>query len=237
MYGKRARIGVIIPSTNTVVESEFWKMAPEGVSIHASRMKLTKTTPETLKQMITQMERAADELATAQVNIIIFACTSGSFVGGIEWENKLTKKIMSLTSIKAITTSGAVVGALREMKSKKIVMATPYIPELNELEKSFFELKGFKILNSKCLGLCENTKIGSLSPEVAYKLAKEVYLPESDAIFISCTDFRTIEIIEKLETDLDIPVITSNQASIWAALRGCGIKDSIKGYGKLLSVR
>jgi len=235
MYGWRARIGVILPSSNTTCEPEYQKAIPDGVSLHNARIKIDEVSIEGLKKMAEHVERAADELATAAVDVILFACTSGSFMGGDEWEHRLIERIVNETGIKSVTTSGAVSMALERFKCKKIAIATPYIDEINELEKRFFEDAGYDVLEIKGLGIIDNIKIGHLKPEDAYRLARQVHLPELDTLFISCTNFRTVEIIDKLESDLGIPVVTSNQASIWHALRCCSIREDIKGFGKLFT--
>jgi len=235
MYGWRARVGLILPSTNTVMESEFWRMVPEGVTVHTARMKLTETTPETLNTMSDHIERAADELATDKVDVIIFGCTSGSFVGGIEWESKIVKRIRNATGIAAITTSGAALKALRTFTKKRISIATPYIEELNRLEKKYFEANGFEVVSIKGLGYSDNIAIGKLSPSVTYVIAKEVVKSETEVLFISCTDFRSIELLSMLEKDIKRPVISSNQSSLWAAFKESNVDGSIEGFGSLFS--
>jgi maleate isomerase len=113
-------------------------------------------------------------------------------------------------------------------------VATPYIKELNTLEKNFLEAHGFDVLQIRGLSLVRNLDIGKELPSTAYRLAHEVFKTEADAIFISCTNLRTIEIIKALEADLGRPVVTSNQASMWKSLRTGGIREKIPGYGLLL---
>ncbi len=234
MYGWRARIGLIVPSSNTTMESEFWRLSPQGITIHTARIRLVEVTPDALREMAGSALRAAEDLATAEVDIIVYGCTTGSLLEGIEWENKLRESIEKHTGIKTITTAQAVVEALRKLGAKKIVVATPYIEELNQREKRFLEDNGFEVLRIKGLDIIKNTDIGRQPPWVAYRLAKEVFHRDADAVFISCTNFRTIEIIAPLEQDLGKPVISSNTASFWLALRTLNLGTVIRGYGKLL---
>lgn len=236
MYGWRGRIGLIIPSSNTTMESEFWRMVPEGVSVHTTRLKLLRVTVSELKEMAKNALHAAELLATANVNVIVYGCTSGALIGGIEWEENLRKSIEKHVRIPTITTAFAVVNALRELGVRRVSIATPYIDEVNVLERKFLESSGFKVVKIKGLGIADNIEIGKQSPWIAYRLAREVDSSEAEAIFISCTNFRTIEVISKLEEDLGKPVISSNTASLWTSLRILGVKQSIKGYGKLLEV-
>ena len=236
MYGWRARIGLIVPSSNTTMEAEFWRMAPEGVSIHTSRVRLVEVTPEALKLMATEAVRAAEELATAEVDVVVYECTSGSLLEGIEWEERLRREIRERAGVEAITTAQAVVEALKALGVRRVAVATPYVDEINAKEKAFLERSGFTVVRIKGLGIVRNTDIGRQPPWVAYRLAKEVAReagPSADGVFISCTNFRTIEVVELLERELEVPVISSNTASMWLALRTIGIRDKLN-YGRLL---
>jgi len=219
MYGWRFRIGLIVPSSNTTMEPEFYRVCPEGVSIHTARVPLEEVTPDALVKMADYVLDAAKMLKTANVNVIVYGCTSGTLIGGVKWERELTSKIERETGVETITTASAVVQALKALDIKRVVVATPYIDKINELEKKFLEEHGIKVLSIKGLDVVKNIEIGKLAPWISYRLAKEVFKPEADGIFISCTNFRTLEIIEKLERELGKPVVTSNQASIWTALR------------------
>ena len=235
MYGWRARIGLIVPSSNTTMEPEFWKMAPKGVSIHTARVRLAKVEVEELRRMAEESVKAALDLATAKVDIIVYGCTTGSLLEGPEWERNLRESMEKATQTKTITTAEAVIKALKKLDVKKVAVATPYIEELNEREKKFLEAYGIKVASIKGLNIVENTEIGKQPPWIAYRLALSVIEEnrDIDGLFISCTNFRTLEIINPLEEKLKVPVISSNIASMWLALRTLGIRDSIN-YGTLL---
>lgn len=236
MYGWRGRIGLMIPSTVTTIDSEFNKLAPEGISVHTTRMYHLKSTPEGLASLSESVERAANELATAKVGIIAFGCTAGGLVKGESWEQEIRKKIEKISNIPAITTISSVVDALNSLNMKKVVVATPYLKNLNELEKAFLEKKDIEVLDIMGLEIENSEEIGRREPWESYKLAKELSYKhqEADGIFISCTNFRTIEIIDKLEKDTNLPVVTSVQATLWKCLRSINCNDKIEGYGKLL---
>lgn len=217
------------------MESEFWKVVPDGVSIHTARMRLIEASAEALKEMAKEALKAAEDLATANVNLILYGCTTGSLIEGIRWEQELSESIRLRTGVKAITTAFAVIEALKALSIKNVAVATPYIEELNEKEKVFLEECGFKVVRMKGLNILKNTEIGMQPSWVSYKLARDVYTHDVDGIFISCTNFRTLDILEKLESDLNKPVVSSNSASIWLALKELGVREQIKGYGKLLA--
>jgi maleate isomerase len=180
------------------------------------------------------LERAAKELAAATVDVIAFGCTTGSLLKGVGWDQEIIKRIVAETGTPATTTATAVVDALHKLNIRNLSVATPYVEELNKKEVKFLEGHGFKVVKIKGLGLIKG--IGNNHPEVAYRLAREVNVAEAEGIFISCTNFRTIEIIERLESDLQKPVVTSNQATFWKVLRTVGIHEKIKGYGSLLKI-
>jgi len=235
MYGERGKIGLIVPSANTVMEPEFSKMAPAGIATFATRMFLKEVKVETLAKMAEEVDRAVRELSTAQVDVLVFGCTSGSLLKGPEWDKQIVSRMKKASRIPSITTSGAVIKALEAIGARRIAVATPYLDELNIRVKQFLEQHDFEITATRGLGISEAVEIGNQYPKTAYDLAKRVYRPGTDTVFISCTDFRTIEIIEKLEKELRINVITSNQASFWCALKTVKYPGRIKGYGKLLA--
>ena len=241
MYGWRGRIGLIIPSSNTTCEPELQEMAPDGISIHASRVYNPEVKSEEEKeaailQMNKEIERAAREVASVEPAVIVYGCTTGSFLKGPGYDQEVEQKIFFQTGIQALTTTTAVVEAIRALNLKKIAMATPYTCGTAARERDFLEkvIPGLRVVSEKNLELISNLARGRLLPLTAYQAAKEIGTPEVDGVFISCTNWRTIEIIETLENDLGKPVVTSNQASLWLALRKMGM-SGIPGYGRLLS--
>ena len=228
------RLGLIVPSSNTTMEAEFWRMASGLGTVHTSRIRLEKITIDELEEMEEQMLEAAIRLADADVNVIGYGCTSGSLLKGKDHGGEIERNITEKTGIPAVATARAVIEALGELRIKKLCVATAYIEEINELEKSFLEQNGIDVLKIKGLGIEQNSEVGSKDPSVAYELAKEMYVPEAQGIFISCTNFRTIEVIDKLEKELDVPIVSSNTATLWAMMNKAGAKNKIKGYGRLL---
>ena len=214
------RLGIIIPSSNTTVEMDFSSALQDtGVSVHYARVHLSDVTIEGLEGMEAELEGAARLLKDAEVAAIAFACTSGSLIKGLGYDALLAKRISEAAACPALTTSGAVVAALKALKVRKICLATPYLQEVTDREVSFLERNGFQVPNSKSLNIKENLKIGNLTPDDAQALAKTVDSNDADAIFISCTNFRTFEVLSTLERQLCKPVVSSNSATLWAALR------------------
>ena len=234
-YGLRLRIGLIVPSSNTTMEPDFHRMAPEGVSVHTARMRLDEVTPDGLIRMADDAERGAALLATAGVDVVVYGCTTGSLVGGIEWEESLVRSIHENTGARAMSTSGAVVEALRALRARRVGVATPYTDVLNLLEAEFLEDHGFQVAAIEGLRLVDNLEIGRVERGVIEGLVEAV-AEEADTIFVSCTNLPALDLIDGLERRHGRPVVTSNQASLWAALRDSGVKE-MTGYGELLRDR
>lgn len=214
------RLGVILPSSNTTVEYEFSKALQDAdVSVHYARVPLQEVTVQGLEGMECELENATQLLADANVDVIAFACTSGSLVKGLGYDSKLAKRISEVAHCPALTTSGAVLDALRALKARKVCLGTPYLSEVAAKEVCFLEGNGFEVLREQSLGIKENLKIGQLTPVDAEKLAKAVYIKEADVVFLSCTNFRTIEALPTMESEIGVPVISSNSATLWVALK------------------
>ena len=118
---------------------------------------------------------------------------------------------------------------------KKIVVGTPYLDEINKMEKQFLINKGFEVLDIQGLNLETGVSFGKVTPSFWKKFALEINTPEADGIFLSCGGIRSLDVIEEIEDITKKPVITSNQAQMWSCLRRAGIKDDIKGFGMIFS--
>jgi len=211
------------------MEYECWRMAPAGVSIHTSRIAHTESSDEAALEMAAMAPGAAELLAHAKVNAICFGCTGGSFrISGID--QKIIKDIEAATKTPATTTATAVAEALRYLGLNSVAIASPYSERTNSLLAKYLSNSGFKVVSQKGLGVQWSA---NLPPENAYKLALDVNHSTADGILISCTNFRSLEVIEKIETDLGKPVVTSNTASLWKLLQLAGVKEKVTGAGQL----
>ncbi len=233
MYGRRGRIGLMVPTGNSVMEPEFHRMAPDGVSTHANRVYLKDVTPESLAGMADHAAESAKGLAPIRIGVLAFGCTSGSFIGGKGYDEMLVRILEDATGIPATTTTTAVLRALELLGVSRIALATPYTEEVTGLEARFLADHGFEVTRAQGGGMVEVADMQECEPEVAYARAREVDDDRAEAVFISCTGFRSIEVIEKLEAELGKPVISSNQASLADCLRVLGVREAQPGFGSL----
>lgn len=229
---RRRKLGLLIPSSNTTLEYEMPILAPNGVSLHYSRIPQTEDTEEQLAAMINYVPEKAELLSHARVDAIAFGCTSGSFIKGMGYDKKVIEAIQDNTGIPATTTSTAVIEALNVLNIKKLSVGAPYINSVMNKLKVFLENNGFEVIRIKGLNMVSGE--GDLPLDATYDLICRIDHPDSEAIFISCTDFKTIELLDTLESDFGKKVISSNQATMWKLLRLSGMKTKIAGFGTLL---
>jgi maleate cis-trans isomerase len=227
-----ASIGMIVPVTNTVNEAEWKRMAP-GMSFPLVRMALHAHGDPSLYD---DLRKCMDELRPSKPDVIAYACTAGSMVQPLD---SLGRFIEKTVGVKGVATAPALVHACRAFGMKRIVLATPYHDALNEHEKHFLEENGIDVLAMKGLGIGgggphEYVRIAKVPPEEVHAHCRSVWVPDADGMVISCTDFRTQEILPRLEAELGKPVVSSNLATLWMALRSAGVKTRLKGFGRLL---
>jgi len=216
------------------MEPEFYEMLPKGFSVHTSRLALREVTVDGLVKMEEAIEAEALKLRDADVEAIGYGCTSGSLFRGLNHDKNIVERIQRITARPAVCTSGAIVSALRELSVKKVAVGTPYIDEINDLEKEFLQANGFQVVDLQGFGIKENTEIGKLCEQDTYELIMGLKHGLADGVFISCTNLRTLSVVSKLEKTLMKPVISSNTATLWAMLRLCGVSTKIHGFGELL---
>ena len=236
MYGWRAKIGRISPSPETVGCEEWRRALPEGVCLVETRTLLHDVTVEGLAETVKQVERAALELASAEVDVILQAGTAIAFFRGFGHDRELSARISATTGIKATTSLTAVVDALGTLGISRPAIATSYLTEIDARLVEVLEQSKFKVAAIRGMGLKKSIDMGKVLPDATYALAKEVArsAPDADGILISCGNLRSFEAIEALEKDTGLPVVTSNQAGLWQALRMVGIHDQLPNLGRLL---
>ena len=225
------KLGLIVPSWNTVMEYEFQRMAGPAMSVHTMRISHTADTEENLIWMGTQVPAAAKLLGHAKVGVICYGCTAGGFLKGPGYDRQLVEAIQAATGIPGVTTAAAVVDALRALGANRVSVASPYEPWLNEKLQQYLKDCGFEVIAIKGFGTQAHA---TFTPEQNAALVAEVDRADAQAVFISCTNFRTLEIIEPLEGRLGKPVVTSVSASMWKMVRILHDPRAVPGGGQLL---
>lgn len=235
MFGWRAKVGLIVPSTNTASEPEFWRFAPPGVSIHGARMHGDNTRPplERLASMAPYARQAVIDLASAEVDVIVYGCTSGSFFRGRAWDLEYSEELAAIGGRPVVTTARASVEAMNALGVKTVCLATPYTDRVNAKLLPYLEEHGIKVLSVRGLQLTSALDSARVTPEQIFQLVREAWNPEADGLFFPCTGVVMAELIATLEEDLGKPVLSANQVSFWAAMNRCGVQPRIKAFGRL----
>jgi maleate cis-trans isomerase len=235
MYGWRGRIGLLVPSINTTMETEFWQIAPQGVSVHSARIAGGRHgTPEELRSMENASRKAAEEIAMVEPDVVVYGCTSGSFFEGPEWNRKICDQLTAITKAPAVTTAGAMAQSLLAAGHRKVDVVTPYVELTNERLKQFLKAHGIDVVRLGTFDMLDMFDHAKIEPEAIYRKVKDIATPEAEAVFIACTQLRALEVVELLERDLGKPVYSAVQASAWQAFEAIGIDPRIADRGSLL---
>jgi len=230
----RARIGYVLLAMEQTIEDDVYRLTPPGVGSHFSRVRMPNAvTVENLLAVAEELPVAAGLiLPEATLDAITYACTSGSLVIG---EDRVKAQLnKGAPGARASTLVTGAIRALHTLGAKRVVVATPYLDEINFLEEKYFGEQGLEVLDIQGLNITNDEDIVKVSPSFMKDFARSLDRPDADAIFISCGALRVLDIIEDLEQRVGKPVVTSNQALVWDVLRLAGIDDRIEGYGRLL---
>jgi maleate cis-trans isomerase len=235
MYGWRGRIGLLVPSINTTMETEFWRIAPEGVSVHSARIAGGRHgTPEELRNMESASKHAAAEIAMVEPDVVVYGCTSGSFFEGLAWNKKICEQLTEITKAPTVTTAGAMAACLMAGGHKKVDVVTPYVDVTNERLKQFVKAHGIDVLKLGTFDMLDMFDHAKVEPSEIYAKVKEITTPDSEAVFVACTQLRALEVLDLLERDLGKPVYSAVQASAWQAYEAIGVDPRIMNCGSLL---
>lgn len=235
--GWKAKFGVIIPTENTVTEPEFNAMKPEGVTVHFTRMPIHFHPEEdNFKSLLDDLDVRLVELRTCAIDIIAYNCTVGSMACPADI---LIGKLNSVTGASAVSTTGSVMKAFETLDVHRIGLATPYSAEITAHEADYFAGRGIEVLATAGMDFEDSPdkglKFAAVPPNEVCDHVRSVDHADAEAIFVSCANFASASVVQKLEDELGKPIITSNIATFWSGLRTAGINDQIGGYGQLLA--
>ncbi|MFF9895022.1 aspartate/glutamate racemase family protein [Streptomyces longispororuber] len=218
-------VGVVAPF-DFALDRELWRWVPDDVSLHLTRTPYVPVEVSLdLARLVSEHETlgaAARALSAAEPEVLAYACTSGSFVGGIAGERAMCEAMARERAVPAVTTSGALLEALAELGARRIALVTPYTWSVTLALEEYLGEAGVSVAGRAYLGLTRH--IWKVPYRDVADMARRAVLQPVDALFISCTNLPTYDVIPQLEAELRVPVLSANQVTMWSALRRLGTR-------------
>lgn len=229
-------VGVVAPF-DFALDRELWRWVPDEVSLHLTRTPFVPVEVSLdLARLVSEHETLTDAvraLTAVAPEVVAYACTSGSFVGGIAGERAMCAAMSLAGAPPSVTTSGALLQALAELRVRRVALVTPYTVSVTRALEEFVAEAGVQVTGCAFMGLTRHIWQVPYRDVVAMARQAAVRPGSADALFISCTNLPTYDVIPQLEAELRIPVLSANQVTMWAALRRMGTR-AVGPYQALL---
>ena len=222
------RVGLIVPSTNTVMEPDLYRHLPPGATVHTSRMLLEGSVTIEAEELMLDvyLPECARQIGTLMPDVVVFGCTSAGALRGPEYEQELAGEISKATGAPTITIMGAVVDELTRLDVKSVAVLTPYSEEINDTIKESLEASGFTVPHINGMDVKGAFNIAAVSPEEIVEYVRlELEGVDSDCLFVSCANLKSVDVLEDIRQAAGRPVVTSNQAVLEGVKRTIGVDD------------
>ena len=222
------RVGLIVPSTNTVMEPDLYRNLPAGTTVHTSRMLLEGSVTIEAEELMLDvyLPECARQIGTLKPDVVVFGCTSAGALRGPAYEQELAGEIAKATGAPTVTIMGAVVDELNRLGVKSVSVLTPYSEEINDTIKESLETSGFSVPYINGMDVKGAFNIAAVSPEeIVEYVSKELEGVESDCLFVSCANLRSVDVLSEIREAAGRPVVTSNQAVLEGVKRTIGVAD------------
>jgi maleate isomerase len=247
---KTLRIGQIVPSSNTTMETEIPAMLrarealePERFSFHSARMRMMKVTKDELARMDAESDRCALELSDARVDVLGYACLVAIMSMGRGYHRQSQQRLHELTvanggSAPVVSSAGALVDGLQRIGAKKIAILTPYMKPLTAMVADYIEHEGFEVLDALSLEIADNLAVGARDPRAPIDISRRLNTANCDAVVLSaCVQMPSLESIQPVQDRLGLPVLSAAVCTTYQMLRTLGLKAHVPNAGELLSGR
>ncbi|GHJ37278.1 aspartate/glutamate racemase family protein [Streptomyces sp. TS71-3] len=230
-------VGIVAPF-DFALDRELWRWVPDEVSLYVTRTPFVPVEVSLdLARMVSEhetLEEAVRALSVAEPEVVAYACTSGSFVGGTAGERAMVEAMNRAGEADSLTTSGALLEAVKEVSASRIALVTPYTDSVTGALEDYLAEAGVQVTGRAGLGLTRH--IWKVPYRDVVDMAREAVRGAADALFISCTNLPTYDVIPQLEAELRMPVLSANQVTMWAAMRRLGTR-AVGPYQALLNPR
>ncbi|HLH95421.1 MAG TPA: hypothetical protein VKW08_09915 [Xanthobacteraceae bacterium] len=233
MNAVEKRVGIIIPSSNRMVEQEMIQAFPGGVQPHVTRLRMTGPNRGPLAAIMPRVEEATRALTDARCEVVAFHCTANSMQEGRDGEDRILAALARAGAAQATTTATAIRRALAALRARTMVLITPYDQATTDHEAEFLEGEGCRVVYAKGFALAGSDAYCATPSAFWRDRAREAARPDADVYFLSCANIAVLGVIAELERDLDRPVITSNQAVVWDCVSRLALNG--RGPGRLFT--
>lgn len=230
----RYRIGMLIPSSNTTIEREYYVIMPRDFSFHFDRLSMTALTDEGIKAQTAEVAGASRRLADARMDLMLLCQTAASFWLGCEWDSKTKSAMKEATGAAAFTAAGTLIGALRAMSISRVSIAAPFPREVGDRTIQYIQRNLIQVVGSSFLGIRDNAKIADIAPETVVQLVHAANHPDAEAVVVPGGNMPCMALVDRLECELGKPVVTTNQAGMWAILSHFSCQERVSNCGMLL---
>jgi maleate isomerase len=244
------RIGQIVPSSNTTMETEIPLMLhsreasfSERFTFHSSRMRMKKVTAEELKAMDADSDRCAIELSDARVDVLGYACLVAIMSMGFGYHRQSEKRLHEATVANGgpapvVSSAGALVEGLHALGAKKISILTPYMKPLTKLVVDYIENEGVEVQDALSLEIPDNLDVGRQDPLAPAEHVKRLNTKGVDAVVLSaCVQMPSFQAVQQVENRLGVPVTTAAISTVYQMLKVLGLQREVPNAGGLLSGR
>lgn len=242
------RIGLIVPSSNTTMETEIpamlrrrEKVVPTTFTFHSSRVRLTHVTRDELFRMIQDSDRAAVELADARVDAIGYACLVAVMAQGHDYFENIENRLVRVAAenggpAPVVSSAGALIRSLKTLGASNIVVISPYLEQIAETVAACFEAADLNVLDSAALNVSDNLEVGRIDPSRLVDVAHRLNRANADAVVLSaCVQMPSLPAIPEAEARLDVPVVSAATATVFELLDRLGVDPIVPDAGFLLS--
>lgn len=244
------RVGQIVPSSNTTMETEIPAMLrgreallPERFSFHSARMRMKHVTPEELARMDADSDRCALELSDARVDVLGYACLVAIMSMGRGYHRTSEARLRARTlenegAAPVVTSAGALVEGLQALGAKKVAVLAPYMKPLTALVVDYLEHEGIEVLDALSLEISDNLEVGAQDSRAPIEISRRLNTANCDAVVISaCVQMPSLASVQPVEDRLGLPVVSSAVCTTWRMLKALELKAQAPNAGTLLSGR
>lgn len=246
--GNNLRVGMIVPSSNTTMETEIpamlidrMKVEPETFTFHSARMRMMHVNPEELKKMDADSDRCALELSDARCDVLAYACLIAIMCQGPGYHNVSEERLSGVIKqnegeAPIVSSAGALIQGIETLGVKKVAIITPYMKPLTNMVIEYLNTAGIEVVDSISLEVADNLEVGRLDPTNLIGHADKLKLEGAEAIVLSaCVQMPSLPSIQAVEDRLGLPVLSAATSTVYQILKQLGLKTVVPNAGSLLS--